>query len=79
MREQSLNQLQLTLRVPGNLDLYVGYGLELQVPANVKGAGDGGELDRRYSGRYIITEVIHSLTETRLVTELKLRKDSILR
>lgn len=78
MRLESLKNIQLKVTVPGNLDLYAGGGIDVIIPANFK-SGRQTPLDRKYSGRYLISSVKHNTTGTILYTELDLLKDSVLR
>ena len=78
MRLESLKNIQLKITIPGNLDLYVGGGIDVIIPANFK-SGRQTPLDRKYSGRYLISSVKHNTTGTILYTELDLLKDSVLR
>ena len=78
MRLESLKNIQLKITIPGNLDLYVGGGIDVIIPANFK-SGRQTSLDRKYSGRYLISSVKHNTTGTILYTELDLLKDSVLR
>jgi len=78
MRLESLRSIQLLIRIPGNLDLYVGGGINVQIPATFK-AGRKTQMDKKYSGKYLITKITHSTTGHILETELRLMKDSVLR
>ena len=78
MRLESLKNIQLKITIPGNLDLYAGGGIDVIIPANFK-SGRQTPLDRKYSGRYLISSVTHNTTGTVLYTELDLLKDSVLR
>ena len=78
MRLESLKNIQLKITIPGNLDLYAGGGIDVIIPANFK-SGRQTPLDRKYSGRYLISSVTHNTSGTVLYTELDLLKDSVLR
>ncbi len=78
MRIESIRNIQLVITVPGNLDLYVGCGIDVQIPATFK-AGRKTQIDKKYSGKYMISKVKHSTTGHILETELRLMKDSVLR
>ena len=80
MRMETLTNTQLRINVPGNLDLYAGCGIELNIPATFK-VGTKVQLDKKYSGRYLIARVTHSTEAeaTKISTTLTLLKDSILR
>lgn len=74
MRIESLKQVQLTIIIPGNLDLYAGSGVRVIIPSSEKGATT--KLDERYSGTYLIAAVAHKSTGGTMQTELALMKDS---
>ena len=63
----------MRVRIPGNLDLYAGSGVNIIVPTN-----DGkGDVDKKYSGRYLIGGLQHQCVATTMFTELYLMKDTI--
>lgn len=74
LRIQSLKNVKVSVEMPGNIDLYAGTGIDIHVPANYNEAVK--EVDRRYSGRYLITTVIHSFSPTTMSTSLEICKDS---
>jgi hypothetical protein len=75
MRIESLKNVKLQITIPGNLDLYVGSGINIIMPTTQK-SGEKTKIDERYSGRYMIASLTHSTTGAKLVTELLLMKDS---
>lgn len=77
MRMEALKTIKLKIEIPGNLDLYVGSGIEIVIPGTFK-SGNRVEVDPRYSGRYLIASLAHKSTGTSMVTELLLMKDSII-
>jgi hypothetical protein len=77
MRMESLKQTRLQISVPGNLDLYVGCGIDISIPGNFK-SGNQPKEDRRYSGRYLIVGLTHKGDTTTMNTEMVLMKDSII-
>tara|TARA_B100001250_G_scaffold354550_1_gene328481 strand:- start:7908 stop:9293 length:1386 start_codon:yes stop_codon:yes gene_type:complete len=80
MRIETLGNIQLRVNVPGNLDLYAGHGVDISIPATFR-TGGKVQLDKKYSGRYLIQKVTHSTNSeaTTFSTTLTLLKDSILR
>ena len=73
MRFESIKTIKLRVRIPGNLDLYAGSGVNIIVPTN-----DGkGDVDKKYSGRYLIGGLQHQCVATTMFTELYLMKDTI--
>lgn len=76
MRLQALKMIQLQITVPGNLDLYAGHGVYVELPKAIP-SKDKTEIDLRYSGLYLIAGVHHKYTAGQLSTNLYLLKDSI--
>ena len=76
MRIESLKSIKMLVRVPGNLDLYSGKGVNIVIPATVK-TGENTIVDAKYSGRYLIQTVVHKLVNEELHTEMMLLKDSV--
>ncbi len=76
MRIETLKQCQMTIIVPGNLDLYAGSGVNLEIPTTYK-TGDTPKRDAKYSGRWLIAAVAHKAVGlSNFQTELALMKDS---
>ena len=78
MRFESLKTIKLKIKIPGNLDLYAGHGINIVIPATTR-SGSKTQIDKKYSGRYMIASLTHSSTGTILETELFLVKDSVLK
>ncbi|AIX17233.1 hypothetical protein Syn7803C76_10 [Synechococcus phage ACG-2014b] len=76
MRIESIKNVKLQIVVPGNLDLYAGYGIEVIIPSTAR-SGKTTKIDKRYSGRYLIAGVSHKIVNNNMATELLLLKDSI--
>ena len=76
MRVESLKNVQLTINVPGNLDLYAGGGVNVKIPSNERESGVV-KIDKKYSGRYIIAALAHKSTGGSMTTELQLMKDTL--
>jgi len=75
-RWQLLNSITLDITIPGNVSLTVGMVIECKIPAS-KNEEDRTVLDPIYSGRYLITGLLHDYTPTGLTTRLHLSKDSV--
>ena len=75
MRIESLKTIKLQITIPGNMDLYVGSGIDIVIPTSAK-SGKAPKVDRRYSGRYLIASLTHDTNGTSMTTELLLMKDS---
>ena len=75
MRIESLKTIKLQITIPGNMDLYVGSGIDIIIPTSAK-SGKTPKVDRRYSGRYLIASLTHDTNGVNMTTELLLMKDS---
>ena len=76
MRFESLKNIKLMIKFPGNLDLYAGNGMNVIIPATYK-RNQTTDVDRKYSGRYVIGGLTHKIVGTTMSTEALLLKDSI--
>ncbi len=76
MRIESLKNIKLMLKIPGNLDLYAGNGINVVLPATYK-RNQTTDIDRKYSGRYVIGGLTHKLVGDNMTSDVLLLKDSI--
>lgn len=76
LRVNSFKSTRLIINIPGNLDVYAGYGITINIP-NTKASGSTVTKDLRYSGKYCIAGVKHRYSENTLFTELLLYKDGV--
>ena len=76
MRFESLKNIKLMIKFPGNLDLYAGSGMNVIIPATYK-RNQTTDIDRKYSGKYVIGGLTHKIVGTTMSTEALLLKDSI--
>jgi len=76
MRIESLKNIKLMINFPGNLDLYAGNGINVVIPATYK-RNTTTEVDKKYSGKYVIGGLTHQIVGTTMSTEALLLKDSI--
>jgi len=76
MRIESLKNIKLMITIPGNLDLYAGSGIKVILPATYK-RNTSTDIDRKYSGRYVIGGLTHKIMGTTMMTEALLLKDSV--
>ena len=76
LRKKSLEAIQLEITVPGNLNLFAGTGVNVQIP-RMQVKRKKAELDKVYSGTYLIGGVTHNYRVSELLTTLHLLKDSI--
>ena len=76
LRLQSFKNIKLMVNIPGNLDLYAGYGVEIIIP-RTKPKNDKIETDETYSGKYVIAGIRHKYANQAIFTEMLLYRDSI--
>jgi len=78
LRLETIRNIKLSIGVPGRLDFYAGKGISVKIPSTEK-VGVKPELDKKYSGRYLIAGVAHASSGdgTSFRTELMLLKDTI--
>ena len=76
LRASSFKAVKLMISVPGNLDLYSGYGINIKIPLSKQQKG-AINTNRRYSGRYCIASIKQSYADGNLYTEMLLYKDSL--
>ena len=76
MRIESLKNIKLMVKFPGNLDLYAGNGINVVLPATYK-RNQTTDVDRKYSGRYVIGGLTHKIVGDNMTSEVLLLKDSI--
>lgn len=76
-RKNNFEHIKLEISIPGNFALHAGEAIDVEIPRSLS-QSQKVELDRTYSGRYIIGGVRHKLANGNiLVTELTLLKDSL--
>lgn len=76
LRKKSLEAIQLQIEVPGNLLLTAGEGVKVEIP-RMQAKRKKVELDKMYSGTYLIGGVTHTYKVSQLQTTLHLLRDSI--
>ncbi len=76
LRIETFKNIQLTIQVPGNLDLYSGGGIKVILPDHMPIGSQRGA-DPKYSGRYVIAALSHKISNQLMTTELMLLKDSV--
>ena len=76
LRMESLKSVRLQIGIPGNLDLYAGSAVYVELPSGQK-VGDSIIIDKKYSGRYLIAGVEHESTGQTFSTKLMLCKDTL--
>jgi hypothetical protein len=76
-RKNNFEHIKLEVVVPGNLNLYAGEAIDIEIPRMIS-QSKKIELDRIYSGRYIIGGIRHKISNgNTLTSELTLLKDSL--
>ena len=73
MRIESFKNFKLQIKIPGNLDLYAGLESRSSFPGTYKKNGKMN-IDKKYSGRYVIANVSQQVVGSELTTELLLLK-----
>ena len=76
MRLESLKSIRLQIGIPGNLDLYAGNAVYIEMPSGAI-AGEEIQIDKKYSGRYLIVGVEHESSGDTYSTKLMLCKDTL--
>lgn len=76
MRIETIKNVKLSITIPGNLDLYVGSGVAVELPMTFK-SGQTTKIDKKYSGLYIIVGLTHKIFNRKMTTELLLMKDAV--
>jgi hypothetical protein len=78
LRVKSFKNVKLIVSIPGNVDLFSGYGLDVYIP-KTKSNGDKIDPDQKYSGLYVIGGLRHKFsgTDQTLNTEVLLYRDSV--
>ena len=69
-----MNNIKCTITVFGDSDLTLGDMINLQIP--LYSSTDSGEIDRYYSGKYLILALRHRLELGRYYLDIELVKDS---
>ena len=77
MRMETMKNTRLQVVVPGNLDLYGGYGIHITLPSTEK-SQDKIKVDKRFSGRYMIVTIAHKGTPDNFSSEMLLMKDGVI-
>lgn len=79
-RKNSFSAIKLDIKIPGNLILTAGDPIDVEIPRSMSASGrsDKIEIDRTYSGRYIVAGIRHKYGQANtLQTELTIVKDSL--
>ena len=78
LRLKSLLYQQLSISVPGNLDLMAGHAIHCTIPKALPDKPNSNRIptDQRWSGLWIIASVEHMYKDGRLLTILLLTRDS---
>lgn len=77
LRFRSFMHQQLSITIPGNMDLYAGYRIKLRIPKSNPDVGaDRIPTDQRWSGSWIIGGLQHHYRSGTVETKLVLVRDS---
>ena len=77
-RYNLLQAVQLTITVPGNSALTAGSLIKIRIPASQE-KNRAVKEDLRYSGKYLISGVTHTLKTEGVTTKLTLTRDSVMK
>ena len=77
-RYNLLQAVQLTITVPGNSALTAGSLIKIRIPASQEKSRAVKE-DLRYSGKYLISGLTHTLKTEGVTTKLTLTRDSVMK
>ena len=77
-RYNLLQAVQLTITVPGNSALTAGSLIKIRIPASQEKSRNVKE-DLRYSGKYLISGLTHTLKTEGVTTQLVLTRDSVMK
>jgi|694.fasta_scaffold03601_30 hypothetical protein len=76
-RKNNFEHIKLEVSIPGNFALHAGEAIDIEIPRSITDTNKI-ELDKIYSGRYVIGGVRHKVSNgNALTTELTLLKDSL--
>lgn len=78
LRLKSFMYQQLSIQFAGNLDIYAGYGIEVEIPKNLpdKPSDKKIPVDKRWSGKWMVAGVTHRFKSGKLTTNCLLVRDS---
>ncbi len=78
-RWQLMNAFNLDIKVPGNVAITAGDIVEVRIPESTttEEQSDRIELDKTYSGKYLVVGLMHEYSPDGVTTDLQLAKDSI--
>jgi hypothetical protein len=77
MRLQNLNYIKLTIIVPGNTNVTAGDVIRLSIP-DARQQGNKVEEDKRYSGKYLVSGLVHRYLPEGVITTLYISRGDIL-
>jgi hypothetical protein len=77
-RYNLLQAVQLTITVPGNSALTAGSLIKIRIPASSE-KNRAVKEDLRYSGKYLISGLTHTLKTEGVTTKLTLTRDSVMK
>lgn len=75
-KRSQINQHQITCGVIGNINIYPGAIVNIEIPTNDLPEVGSDNLDKALSGRYMITNVRHQFTSNKHTTLFECMKDS---
>lgn len=74
---QQLQNVKLTVHVPGNSNLRVGDVINYDMPSPEPPVSNQQQIDKYYRGKFLISGIRHKVNQKEYVTGLELIKDSV--
>jgi hypothetical protein len=68
--------MKMKIDIPGDLRLYAGKMINIFVPTMSKKTNNSETLDKRLSGKYLISNITHSFSKNQYATKCEVIKDS---
>ena len=67
----------MNITIPGNTALYAGSVVKTKIPESAENRSGRLELDKKFSGRYLVSGLKHTYRKEGITTELYLCRDSL--
>jgi hypothetical protein len=74
---QQLQNIKLSVSVPGNSNLKVGDVVKFEMPSPEPPQNNQQMVDKHYRGKFLISGIRHKVDQKQYVTVLELVKDSV--
>ena len=67
----------MNITIPGNTAVYAGAVVKTRIPESEQNRSGRLELDKKFSGKYLVSGLKHTYNKTGITTELYLCRDSL--